>query len=73
MTTLDIKLVTRDDMDLAKAIRQFHLLPRDYLKAKQLMRLGRELLFHVLALGIYFTLNHFTFGMPLALPCWCRA
>lgn len=26
MTTLDIKLVTRDDMDLAKAIRQFHLL-----------------------------------------------
>lgn len=61
MTTLDIKLVTRDDMDLAKAIRQFHLLPRDYLKAKQLMRLGRELLFHVLALGIYFTLNHFTF------------
>lgn len=61
MTTLDIKLVTRDDMDLAKAIRQFHLVPRDYLKTKQIMLLGREMLLHVLVLGIYFTLNHFAF------------
>ncbi|WMB28484.1 hypothetical protein N1495_07045 [Streptococcus didelphis] len=52
-------------MELARAIGQFHIIPRQYFKASQIMSLAKELIFHVLVLGFYFNVNGYSFWHAL--------
>ncbi|EHI70289.1 hypothetical protein ACVRY7_10550 [Streptococcus ictaluri] len=77
---LSIKLFSVDDVKQIKAIRQFHILPRDYFQANQLLSFGQAFLFHSFTLGLFLAYFGFAFwhgisftllvlGLNLGLKC----